>query len=130
MEYIDGLAQHCGISCASPLALPQSCTRPLIHMMTSSNGNIFRVTSHLCGEFTGPHVMTMRKHSSSLGISSLPKQTSIMSRGYIGKCETTTSAEQSVLFVANQIAITRCPFSRRITRELDNLETMPKLKHL
>ena len=25
-----------------------------IHMMTSSNGNIFRVTSPLCGEFTGP----------------------------------------------------------------------------
>ena len=28
------------------------------HMMTSSNGNIFRVTGHLCGEFTGhnsPH---------------------------------------------------------------------------
>ena len=24
------------------------------HMMTSSNGNIFRVTDHLCGEFTGP----------------------------------------------------------------------------
>ena len=23
-------------------------------MMTSSNGNIFRVTCHLCGEFTGP----------------------------------------------------------------------------
>ena len=23
-------------------------------MMTSSNGNIFRVTGHLCGEFTGP----------------------------------------------------------------------------
>ena len=23
-------------------------------MMTSSNGNIFRATSHLCGEFTGP----------------------------------------------------------------------------
>ena len=23
------------------------------HMMTSSNGNIFRVTGHLCGEFTG-----------------------------------------------------------------------------
>ena len=22
-------------------------------MMTSSNGNIFRVTGHLCGEFTG-----------------------------------------------------------------------------
>ena len=23
-------------------------------MMTSSNGNIFRATGHLCGEFTGP----------------------------------------------------------------------------
>ena len=25
-----------------------------VNMMTSSNGNIFRVTGHLCGEFTGP----------------------------------------------------------------------------
>ena len=25
----------------------------LSNMMTSSNGNIFRVTGHLCGEFTG-----------------------------------------------------------------------------
>ena len=25
-----------------------------VHMMTSSNGNIFRVTALLCGEFTGP----------------------------------------------------------------------------
>ena len=25
-----------------------------IYRMTSSNGNIFRVTGHLCGEFTGP----------------------------------------------------------------------------
>ena len=28
--------------------------RPFSMMMTSSNGNIFRVTGHLCGEFTGP----------------------------------------------------------------------------
>ena len=27
-------------------------------MMTSSNGNIFRVTGHLCGEFTGHRWMT------------------------------------------------------------------------
>ena len=27
---------------------------PNHHMMTASNGNIFRVTGHLCGEFTGP----------------------------------------------------------------------------
>ena len=29
-------------------------TTPLCIMMTSSNGNIFRVTGPLCGEFTGP----------------------------------------------------------------------------
>ena len=29
-------------------------TMPSSHMMTSSNGNIFRVTGPLCGEFTGP----------------------------------------------------------------------------
>ena len=28
--------------------------KPTHRMMTSSNGNIFRVTGHLCGEFTGP----------------------------------------------------------------------------
>ena len=28
-------------------------TKPPFMMMTSSNGNIFRVTGHLCGEFTG-----------------------------------------------------------------------------
>ena len=27
---------------------------PTLNMMTSSNGNIFRVTGPLCGEFTGP----------------------------------------------------------------------------
>ena len=26
----------------------------VLHIMTSSYGNIFRVTGHLCGEFTGP----------------------------------------------------------------------------
>ena len=36
-----------------------SCISPVWHvhwldMVTSSNGNIFRVTGHMCGEFTGP----------------------------------------------------------------------------
>ena len=31
-----------------------SVPRIRLHMMTSSNGNIFRVTGHLCGKFTGP----------------------------------------------------------------------------
>ena len=33
------------------------------HMMTSSNGNIFRVTGHLCGEFTGPRRIPHTKAS-------------------------------------------------------------------
>ena len=31
-----------------------ACLVPSNYMMTSSNGNIFRVTGPLCGEFTGP----------------------------------------------------------------------------
>ena len=33
------------------------------HMMTSSNGNIFRVTGPLCGEFTGPRWIPLTKAS-------------------------------------------------------------------
>ena len=32
-------------------------------MMTSSNGNIFRVTGHLCGDFTGPRWIPRTKVS-------------------------------------------------------------------
>ena len=35
----------------------------LFTMMTSSNGNIFRVTGHLCGEFTGPRWIPHTKAS-------------------------------------------------------------------
>ena len=34
-------------------------------MMTSSNGNIFRVTGHWCGEFTGPRWIPSTKASDS-----------------------------------------------------------------
>ena len=34
-----------------------------VHMMTSSNGNMFRVTGHLCGEFTGPRWIPRTKAS-------------------------------------------------------------------
>ena len=33
------------------------------YMMTSSNGNSFRVTGHLCGEFTGPRWIPRTKAS-------------------------------------------------------------------
>ena len=35
----------------------------LMHMMTWSNGDIFRVTGHLCGEFTGPRWIPHTKAS-------------------------------------------------------------------
>ena len=35
----------------------------IIIIMTSSNGNIFRVTGHLCGEFTGPRWIPRTKAS-------------------------------------------------------------------
>ena len=35
----------------------------LLHMMTSSNGNIFRVTGHLCGKFNGPRWIFRTKAS-------------------------------------------------------------------
>ena len=38
------------------------CDHSLV-MMTSSNGNIFRVTGHLCGEFTGPRWIPRTKAS-------------------------------------------------------------------
>ena len=39
-----------------------SCDNTVV-MMTSSNGNIFRVTGHLCGEFTGPRWIPRTKAS-------------------------------------------------------------------
>ena len=35
------------------------------YMMTSSNGNIFRVNGHLCGEFTGPRWIPRTKASNA-----------------------------------------------------------------
>ena len=55
-------------------------------MMTSSNGNIFRVTVHLCGEFTGPgEFPTQRPVTRSFDVFfdlSLNKRLSKQSRGW------------------------------------------------
>ena len=40
-----------------------SVAKVLLNMMTSSNGNIFCVTGHLCGEFTGPRCIPRIKAS-------------------------------------------------------------------
>ena len=67
-NHVQGLAQNCSNSITISLKLLQSCTKPSmcsgrknnsIYMMTSSNGNIFRVTGHLCGEFTGPGALML-----------------------------------------------------------------------
>ena len=41
----------------------QRTTLSMVTMMTSSNGNIFRVTGHLCGKFTGPRWISRTKAS-------------------------------------------------------------------
>ena len=53
--YIVKKSYEC-ISCApvSSVAQKSLSWQHATFMMTSSNGNIFRVTGHLCGEFTGP----------------------------------------------------------------------------
>ena len=42
------------LMCGLKMAIIQPGPVLIDTMMTSSNGNIFRVTGHLCGEFTGP----------------------------------------------------------------------------
>ena len=44
-------------------ASPNKMFSNFIVMMTSSNGNIFRVTGHLCGKFTGPRWISRTKAS-------------------------------------------------------------------
>ena len=59
-------------------------TRVQTHMMTSSNGNIFRVTGHLCGDFTG-EFPTQRPMTRSFDVSfdlRLNKRLSKQSRGW------------------------------------------------
>ena len=45
------------------LQLQFTQTAAEVSMMTSSNGSIFRVTGHLCGEFTGPRWIPHTKAS-------------------------------------------------------------------
>ena len=60
------LSQHyCGITKCSAIAThgQWSFCWWCCLMMTSSNGNIFRVTGHLCGKFTGPRWISRTKAS-------------------------------------------------------------------
>ena len=45
------------------MSMQNATKRELGPMMTSSNGNIFRVTGYLCGEFTGPRWISGTKAS-------------------------------------------------------------------
>ena len=59
---------HRGQQSAGNIKLNQCWIMPIAHvnfehMMTSSNGNIFRVTGPLCGEFTGPRWIPLKKAS-------------------------------------------------------------------
>ena len=52
IELEEGVSSFSGLMAALDRHAARSRTATL--MMTSSNGNIFRVTGPLCGEFTGP----------------------------------------------------------------------------
>ena len=52
-------------SCYRIGILPSRYTIIIIHMMTSSNGNIFRVTGRLCGEITGQRWIPRSKASNA-----------------------------------------------------------------
>ena len=60
-SYVIKLSTITAIMRAEPRVL-YSKSAPYI-MMTSSNGNIFRVPGHLCGEFTGPRWIPRTKAS-------------------------------------------------------------------
>ena len=60
LMWIPAMGRWCVIAMASGCV---AYVMPVIHMMTSSNGNIFRVTGHLCGEFTGPRWIPRTKAS-------------------------------------------------------------------
>ena len=51
---------YCFTGAATAVSVEKSST---IFMMMSSNGDIFRVTGHLCGEFTGPRWIPHTKAS-------------------------------------------------------------------
>ena len=77
-SHVDGLTPDCSNSTDNALELLQSCAKPSmcdflcglayksLHpsqsvLMASSNGNIFRVTGALCGEFTGHRRIPLTK---------------------------------------------------------------------
>ena len=62
MNERDGVSNHLRLDCLLRYLLRQSRSKNIPKpMMTSSNGNIFRVTDHLCGEFTGPQGIPLQR---------------------------------------------------------------------
>ena len=55
--------KHFWISDGYALGHRKVLLKMTVSMMTSSNGNIFRVTGHLCGKFTGPRWISRKKAS-------------------------------------------------------------------
>ena len=55
--------------------------------MTSSNGNIFRVTGHLCGEFTGPRSPVNSTHKGQWGGALMFPLICVWINGWVNNCE-------------------------------------------
>ena len=60
-----GIPINWAISAAKIIANADIFLRVVKYMMASSNGNIFRVTGHLCGEFTGHRWIPCTKASNA-----------------------------------------------------------------
>ena len=60
---METLSQLLALCEENPLITGRFPSQRTNNMMTSSNGNIFRVTGHLCGEFTGPRWIPHKKAS-------------------------------------------------------------------
>ena len=61
--YSTNTTKHAREILPKPTGPDPSCNASRYYMMTSSIENIFRVTGHLCGEFTGPRWIPHTKAS-------------------------------------------------------------------
>ena len=85
---LDKVLRVVDIKTATEMLMLSDIHKPgeIIVMMTSSNGNIFRVTGHFCGEFTGPgEFLAQKPVTRSFAVFSdlsLNKRLSKQSRGW------------------------------------------------
>ena len=116
-------SRHGGLGCHAPMGQKCEAFKSWRHMMTSSNGNIFRVTGLLCGEFTG-HRWIPRTKASDANFDvffelRLNKQLSKQSWGWWfetpscslwHQCNDYETTWQHAVYLVNDVTIYFCDF--------------------